>query len=174
MSKCNDAPDPVTTVHGIVTDGATGKPIPGLQLRVANTYDLTDASNKNYYAVTTNADGSYYLKFTPRGTISYTIASASSTVSNYFEIPPKITFGIDNDINIKLYDLLTLTVHLINNSGYGKTQFMLYVNDDFAFTSVFVPPPLKIDTTFKLQVSHLMTYTFVSTFLVHTQSIPLR
>ena len=68
MSKCFNEPGPVTTIHGYVNDAVSGKPLANVQLEVVSQFGYGQSSG-NF--VTTAADGSFYLKFTPPGTETY-------------------------------------------------------------------------------------------------------
>lgn len=165
MSKCNlePAPGPITTVHGVVTDAVTGKPIPNLPLKIFDTFGL---DGNNIFAVTsTDANGNYYLKFTPYSHLAkYVVMPGSSVANQYgFRDPAQLTLGVDNNLNIQFYKEVNLTIHLQNNSDQNKTTFMFVINCNFIGDVLFFNPPKK-DTTFTIKASHLMQYAFLSDF----------
>ena len=87
MSKCFNEPGPVTTIHGFVNDAVTGKPLGNVQLEVASQFGYGQESN-NF--VTTAADGSFYLKFTPPSSVSFYLKPALSQASEILFLPALI------------------------------------------------------------------------------------
>jgi hypothetical protein len=73
MSKCFNEPGPVTTVHGFVYDAVSGQPLGNVQLQAVSQFGYQYESG-NF--VTTAADGSFYLKFTPQSTVSFYLEPA--------------------------------------------------------------------------------------------------
>ncbi len=145
--KCNDNnPGPETIAEGEVTDAVTGRPIAGLQLKISS------QNSQNSEQVITKADGSYYIKFTPLGDQSYFITPGAPYNTPYNSSSNSTVYlGVDNIINLKLYQTVNLTIHLINNSSYSKQEFNLYINGDnnyFGNGGLSLYPARKIDTTF--------------------------
>ncbi len=163
MSKCN-LPGPETTVHGMVRDTSTGLPIPNLQLEVVSLYNSTQKGNKDYTIVTTKADGSYYLKFTPEIKVTYLIYPIQENYTLFGT--PHIILGQDNNINLNVYEMVNLNIHLTNNSTQNKNTFSLWVQSNNFFTGfgIYIPNSIKVDTLVKMSLPHLNTYTLQSEF----------
>ncbi|WP_461451817.1 hypothetical protein [Mucilaginibacter sp.] len=169
-ANCN-TPGPATEIHGIVTDGITGKPIGNLPMRVGNyTYD------PHYF--NTNADGSYDFKFNPERLYSYYLTIAPSTVNNYLPSiytdniqKTDVTQGTDNLINYKAYPAINVTVHLINHSDYGQNGFQLTILDSLGINNGYLNllypnnHNLLLDTIAKYQMAHYSHVSFDSFFI---------
>jgi hypothetical protein len=168
MSKCHEAPGPVTTIHGYVTDAVTGQPFAGVQMEVVSQYGYNfDSGN----FVTTAADGSFYLKFTPPGTETFYLKPIQSQLMRYSADPipfPKIILGQDNDINIKAFRFVSVDIHIVNNSSQNRTTYLLDVSElnpkvEGFGTFIFLVPP-KADTTYNAWLPQLDSYSCKSDF----------
>jgi hypothetical protein len=162
-TKCN-APGPTTEVHGIVTDGITGKPIANLAMEVSDLHD------PHYFS--TNADGTYDLKFTPERLSNYNLSLASSIVNNYLITASiRVMQGTDNIINYMAYPAMNVTVHLINHSDYGQNSFQLTIIDSLGVNNGFVNllrlnnRNLLIDTMARYQIAQHSHVSFDSFFI---------
>lgn len=168
MSKCFNAPGPVTTIHGSVADAVTGKPLGNVQLEVVSVFGYSAESGG---FVTTAADGSFYLKFTPPTSVGFSLRPALAESRRYYFIdsPPKIVLGQDNDFNMKAFRFVALGIHLVNNSSHNRTNYFLDVNElnpkveGFgAFFELMTP---KADTTFTAWLPQLNSYICKSDFV---------
>ena len=163
MSKCRTQ-GPVTTIHGYVTDAITDLPFANLQMQVINQYN-DDSGN----FVTTAADGSFYLKFTPSGYGTYHLRPVRSLLMRYYAGPfPRIALGQDNDFNIKTFRFVSLGIHLVNNSTQNHTDYILDVNElnpkIVGFGAFFELMHPKADTTFIAYLPQLASYKCKSDF----------
>jgi len=157
-------PGPETTVHGIVRDTSTGLPIPNLQLEVVSLYGSTQKGNKDYTTVTTKADGSYYLKFTPEINVTYFIYPIQENYTTFSST--HIILGQDNNINLNVYEMINLNIHLTNNSTQNKNTFSLWAEGSYFISEfgIYIPNPIKVDTLVKMSLPHLSSYTLQSEF----------
>ena len=166
MSKCHETPGPVTTLHGSVTDAVTGQPFANLQMEVVSQYGYNfDSGN----FVTTAADGSFYLKFTPPGTETFYLRPIQSQLMRYYVDPfPKIVLGQDNDLNIKTFRFVSVDIHIVNNSSQNRTQYTLDVSElnpkVSGFGTFFQLAKPKADTSFSSYLPQLNSYSFKSDF----------
>jgi hypothetical protein len=168
MSKCHEAPGPVTTIHGFVTDAVTGQPFANVQMEVVSQYGYNfDSGN----FVTTAADGSFYLKFTPPGTETFSLRPIQSQLMRYAADPnpfPKIVLGQDNDFNIKVFRFVLVDTHIINNSSQNRTDFFLDVNElnpkIEGYGTFFELTKPKADTSFTSYLPQMNSYSFKSDF----------
>ncbi len=167
MSKCHEAPGPVTTIHGYVTDVVTGKPLANVQLEAVSQFGYQSESG-NF--VTTAADGSFYLKFTPQSTVTFSLNPALSQARRYYFTGAalNIVLGQDNDFNIKAYRFVSVDVHLINNSGHNRTNYFLNMDElntaGIRFDAAFDSAPPKADTTFNTYLQQQSSYNCKSDF----------
>jgi len=168
MSKCHEAPGPVTTIHGYVTDAVTGQPFANVQMEVVSQYGY-DFDSGNF--VTTATDGSFYLKFTPPGTEAFYLRPIQSQMMRYSDDLnpfPKIVLGQDNDFTIKTFRFVSVGIHIVNNSSQNRTTYLLDVHqlnpkvEGFG-TFIFLIPP-KADTLYKAWLPQLDSYSFKSDF----------
>jgi hypothetical protein len=166
MSKSHETPGPVTTLHGSVTDAVTGQPFANLQMEVVSQYGYNfDSGN----FVTTAADGSFYLKFTPPGTETFYLRPIQSQLMRYYVDPfPKIVLGQDNDLNIKTFRFVSVDIHIVNNSSQNRTTYLLDVSElnpkVTGFGSfIFLTPP-KADTSYTAWLAQSDSYSFKSDF----------
>jgi hypothetical protein len=166
MSKCHEVPGPVTTIHGFVTDAATGKPFANLQMQVVGQIGY------NYdpgIFVNTAADGSFYLKFTPPGSRTFYLRPVRSLLMRYYADPfPKIVLGEDNDFNIKTFRFVFLSIHLINNSSHNRTNYILDAYElnasTMKFGAFFELTHPKADTIVTAYLPQVASYTCKSDF----------
>jgi hypothetical protein len=158
ISKCFNPPGPVTVIHGTVTDDATGQPFGNLQMEVSGVYDNFSE------LVTTNADGTFYLKFTPPGKGAYRLRPVNSLYNRYNPNSfADIVLGQDNSFDVKTNRLVAVKVHIINNSNQNRSNYFLDItNRKFASSVELVPP--KADTTSAVYLQQLSPYTFKSDF----------
>ena len=168
MSKCHEAPGPVTTIHGFVTDAVTGKPFANVQMEVVSQYGYNFDSGS---FVTTAADGSFYLKFTPPGTETFYLKPIQSQLMRYTADPnpfPKIVLGQDNDFNIKTFRFVYVGFHIVNNSNQNRSNYFLDVNEINptmeGYGTFFELVPPKADTIYKAYLPQLSSYRCKSDF----------
>ncbi len=162
-TKCN-IPGPETRVHGVVTDGVTGKAIGDLPMEVA-----AEGEDPHYFS--TNADGSYDIKFKPERFVKYQLSVTFSVAESYF-LPQfiKITQGTDTVINYALYPLINVSVHLVNHTSHGQAGFILNMLDSlkdvYPGDVLLQLPSFKptIDTVAKFQMAHFTTVSCLSIF----------
>jgi len=163
-ANCN-TPGPATEVHGMVTDGVTGKPIANLPMEVSS-----GGYDPHYFS--TNTDGSYDLKFTPEKLLNYGLGIARSAANNYlFSFYMGVKQGTDTAINYKAYPAINVTVHLINHSDYGQNTFQLMVLDTLTVNTpsylggmYLSDRSLLIDTIAKYPMAHYTHVSFESDF----------
>ncbi|MDF2430471.1 MAG: hypothetical protein JWP44_102 [Mucilaginibacter sp.] len=173
MSNCKEdkTPGPSTTVHGFVKEDKTGNPIANVQLQVTKEYAVFLSGNKysDYDVVTTGADGSYSLIFTPLGTGTFYL-KVSSSPPNYFSGGiEQIYPGKDNTANFTLTRVVNLSVHLKNNSNQNKTGFHIFIssccgpsqNATWMSDNIL---PVIIDTTIRYKLPQLSSYVFQSLY----------
>ncbi|WP_448700990.1 carboxypeptidase-like regulatory domain-containing protein [Mucilaginibacter sp. AW1-3] len=166
MSQCfkNDTPGPSTTVHGIVKDYQTGDPIPGLNLEIQRSTSngtilfplgSPGSTTTDFDIVTTKADGTYTLTFTPigSGTFSLLIKDQQGTtfVYNYNQNTyNELDLGKDNKVDFLVQKLINATIHLKNLSNQNKSNFRLTVtgccNNPYYTFGTYYASPIVIDT----------------------------
>jgi hypothetical protein len=158
MSKCKNAPGPVTVIHGTVTDAITGQPFGGLQMEVVNLYNNFSES------VATNSDGTFYLKFTPQGQGTFRLQPVNPFSNRYYPNTfANIVLGQDNSFDIKTNRQVFIKIHIINNSNQNRSNYALDVtNGRFGSFLELVPP--KADTSITVNLPQLSRYTFKSDF----------
>jgi hypothetical protein len=164
MSKCN-IPGPETTVQGTVTDYLSGQPVANMQMYVVNALHMPYVNGSNL--VTTNADGSFYFKFTPtsQGTIYLEPVEAESN-RYVLQTSTTITQGQVNTFAIKTYEMVDVTFHLINNSSQNRSNYFFDVSSTRygTFFELF-SPNIKKDTVFHSFLPQLAQYKVKSDFL---------
>jgi len=166
--NCND-PGPVTEVHGVVTDGITGKPIANLPMVISS------SNNFDPHYFSTDINGKYDLKFTPQRPLYYGLRIASQAANNYLYIQNiGVKQGVDSLFNYKVYPAINVTVHLINHSDYSMNTFQLIINDTLATNLGDFPggiylnnQSLLIDTVVKYPMAHYSHASFTSDFLLN-------
>jgi hypothetical protein len=172
MSQCweNNTPGPVTTAHGFLTESKTGNPIANAKIQVTRKTSvfLGDGYKyTNYDVTTTNANGSYYIKFTPVGSGEFFLSvdipgKYISTTSN------DMILGQDNKFDFVVNKYVGLNIHLQNKSNQNKSNFWYYVIDNTCCNPQviygFGVSPVKIDTILKFNVPQLTPYIFQSMY----------
>jgi len=167
MSKCFNEPGPVTTVHGYVNDVVTGKPLSNVQLQVVSQFGYGQSSG-NY--VTTAADGSFYLKFTPSSSSGFYLKPALAQQRRYyFTSPyPRLVLGQDNNFTLTAYKFVAVGIHLINNSNQNRSDFTLNLKElnptAIRFEAFFDLAPPKADTIFSAFLLQQSSYQCQSYF----------
>lgn len=158
MSKCRNTPGPVTVIHGRVTDATTGQPFGGLQMEVANLY------NNFSEPVTTNSDGTFYLKFTPQGQGIFRLRPVNPFSNRYYPNTfANIVLGQDNNLDIKTSRQVFIKIHIINNSNQKRSNYYLDVTNGKVGSFIKLVPP-KADTAITVNLPQLSRYTFKSDF----------
>lgn len=169
----DETPGPATTVKGFVREDVSGKPLPNVQLQIVKRYATFFSGPKyeNYDIVTTGADGSYNLKFTPHGSgtffldiisspANYTLSRAIPDISVH-----GLTLGQVDTLNFTLARVYSVNIHLKNNSNHNRTAFHYFIwrSPNDAYVGIDVSP-IVIDTVMNFKLPQLTSYTFQSLF----------
>ncbi len=167
MSKCFNEPGPVTTIHGFVYDAVTGNPLGNVALQAVSQFGSHDQSGN---LVTTAADGSFYLKFTPQNSETFYLRPALSQLRRYYftGTTPVIVLGKDNVFNLQALRMVLLNIHLVNNSNQSRSNYDLDVTElnpkIISSGAFFDLAPPKADTTFITYLPQLESYSCKSDF----------
>jgi hypothetical protein len=172
----SETPGPLTTVRGIVKEDISGKPLSNVQLQVVKRYItlFSGAKYENYDIITTGADGSYNLKFTPHGAGTFFLEIINIPANYIFlSTQPVVntTYGLTldqvNTLNFTLARVYNVNIHLKNNSNHNRTAFHYFILDccspGGAYGGIDISP-IVIDTVMNFKLPQLTLYTFQSIF----------
>jgi len=168
ISECKQdgtpAPGPATTIHGIVTNASTGKPLANFQMQVQIELGFSYLSD---YTVTTKADGSFYLKIAVSGENARILPVNALLNTYYLKNFPQITLGQDNDLNIVTFKLVNVNIHVVNNSTQNRSNYWMLVipeNANYSGVQFIFNSTVKTDTVLHASLGQQIPYSFKSYF----------
>lgn len=167
MSECERLrPDAETTVRGKLTDRQTGQPlvnVPVMIMRKMPTIDMGSYYD-DYDSTRTLADGSYFIKFIPKGYNSYK-ASLPYYIDGVELVTPVgneiLVLGKENNVDFLAEKTVNVNLHVKNNSTQGRTFFTLEAERALPMNfKMHFPSFTKvlIDTVLKRKMIRLSSY----------------